>query len=350
MQRKPPAKRLFSGMTGSAFARVNEPAPAVGTLVPAPIIPKRRGPKPKLGVVMTPAERKRKQRITQAEPEKRQLIAEILKITKRGMGAPTHAGDVKRRSATEAAEKNGRERLLQLRNELMLVSIKDLRKYHKALKDNLDPHGRLHNESSGGDSRVNGMSRIERIIAAQQRAEHGGKTRLEGHGPESYEDTTSDCVNVSREPGKQGYGATYAKAPVYDPLQKTESQKRIDNNIDAVVNMLNLRQYIFEPGESGVKCPWCDVMLTTPTGAENHLYAEYTKVENHRDYIKTLEAYEVSESLLNDAKRAQDKNEHVKGIKRLIRDRRRLERKLRQIPKVVQGLEARADETAEVIT
>src|SRR5437879_609307 len=68
LPRKPPVKRLFSGMAGSPLAQVNEP-----TTEPALFVPKRRGPKPKHGYVMTPTERKRNQYERQREPEKRQL-------------------------------------------------------------------------------------------------------------------------------------------------------------------------------------------------------------------------------------------------------------------------------------
>jgi hypothetical protein len=77
-------------MAGSPLARVNFPAPEPAT--PVPILevqenrpntggspPKRRGPKPKYGAVMTPAERKAKQR----RKERRQtLLIESANITK----------------------------------------------------------------------------------------------------------------------------------------------------------------------------------------------------------------------------------------------------------------------------
>src|SRR5438094_122342 len=73
LPRKPPAKRLFSGMAGSPLAVIGKPA------TPAP---RKRGRPPKNTVAMTPAERKAasrtNQKAKQDDVERRKLIAEIL--------------------------------------------------------------------------------------------------------------------------------------------------------------------------------------------------------------------------------------------------------------------------------
>src|SRR5258708_30008037 len=95
MPRKPPAKRLFSGMAGSPLARVEDNAqkpvqvtvavmdaeltPAVETLP----IPNKRGRKPINGVAMTVAERKDRSRTNQKtkqdDAQRRNLIARLVK-------------------------------------------------------------------------------------------------------------------------------------------------------------------------------------------------------------------------------------------------------------------------------
>jgi hypothetical protein len=316
-------------MAGSPFAQINEPVL---------FVPKRRGPKTKHGVVMTPAERKRRQRERQSEPEKRQLVANILKIMKRQMTVPAHAGDLRRQSSTESVQKENRIRLRTLHSELTALSVSDLRKYAETLKDAPDSHGRLHNERSGEGPRINGMSEMERIIAAQERNEHGGKTRPQGHGPTSYE--PADPAD--------------AKTSIYNPLQKTEAEKHIDEAIEQLVK--EFRQALTSPDVSAVKCPWCAVMLTSPTGAENHLNAEYTKGKNQKAYIEKFEAYNeeayspMPTAILDAAKESLQNNLHFTGINEIIKERRRADREWKRKAKEAEFKPDRGAWKTEVIT
>jgi len=333
MPRRPPAKRLFYGMAGSPLAQVNEP-----TTEPALFVPKRRGPKPKHGYVMTPTERKRNQYERQREPEKRQLVAKILKIMKRQMTVPAHDEDLKRRSSTDKVNEDNRIRLRRLRDELTLLSVIDLRKYAKTLKEAPDSHGRLHNERSGEGPRINGMSEMERIIAAQERGEHGGRARPQGHGPTSYE--PADPADV--------------KTSIYNPLQKTESEKPIDEAIEQLVE--EFRQTLASPDVSAVKCPWCPVMPTSPTGAENHFNAEYTKGKNQKVYIEELEAYNeeayspVPTAILDAAKESLQNNLHFTGINEIIKERRLADREWKRKAKDAGFKPDRGAWKTEVIT
>jgi len=287
---------------------------------------------------MTPTERKRNQYERQHEPEKRQLVANILKIMKRQMAVPAHSGDVRRQSSTESVQKENRIRLRTLHSELTALSVSDVQKYAETLKKAPDSHGRLHNERSGEGPRINGMSEMERIIAAQERNEHGGRARPQGHGPTSYE--PADPADV--------------KTSIYNPLQKTEAEKHIDEAIEQLVE--EFRQTLASPDVSAVKCPWCAVMPTSPTGAEIHFNAEYTKGKNQKVYIEELEAYNeeayspVPTAILDAAKESLRNNLHFKGINEIIKERRRADREWKRKAKEAGFKPDRGAWKTEVIT
>src|SRR6266404_6840547 len=112
----------------------------------APIpISKKRGRPPKHGTAMTPAERKvasrASQKAKQDDAERRNLIAEIVKIVRRNLAGP---GDVGRNSTVTA----NRNYVRILHDDLFHLSIDKLQMSLEALKLP-DSRGRLHNERSG---------------------------------------------------------------------------------------------------------------------------------------------------------------------------------------------------------
>jgi hypothetical protein len=300
--RKPPAKRLFSGMAGSPLAQVNElqAEPIVAPAVAGPFsIGKKRGPKPKGDRPMTAAERQRKKRGKDSEPEKRNLVASIIRTTKRGLMTASRA-----KAAKESVREENRIRLRRLRDDLMLLSVVDLRKYAETLKDAPDSRGRLHGENHSGEPKRDENSPIEKIIAAQERDEHGHKVKPKGYGPASFD-----------------HDIPAASAPEFSP-EKSESEERVENAIEKTLGKI-FTDRLSEP----VQCLWCQTMLATPIAAENHLYTEYAKAKSQKEYLKTLEAYiSVPDNFLEAARKALRDNLHFKGINELIREKRKQER------------------------
>lgn len=167
LQRKRPVQRAHTGLVGMPYElEPVAPAPAATPEVSAPpaIVeitpaPKKRGRPPKGDNTMTPVERKTKQRAGET-------IAQVL-------------------------------------------------------KENHDSKGRLHGERSEGDRKF-GMSEIERIIAAQERDEHGKRVKPTGHAPGNYEakDTTADSADATRSytPNKKTW--TEAKEAELEKITK----------------------------------------------------------------------------------------------------------------------------------
>src|SRR5438067_1995651 len=93
---------------------VMEPEPAAPVPTPVETIQKKRGPKPKFGVAMTPAERKTRSRTNQKakldDAERRKLVAEILVIARRNLAGPDKPGreriTVKRRNDIRDENRN----------------------------------------------------------------------------------------------------------------------------------------------------------------------------------------------------------------------------------------------------
>lgn len=165
-QRKPPAKRLFTGMAGSPLSKVTPPdQPPV-----VPPAPSKRGRPPKHGVAMSNAERKRRERASierdRTAPEREELIKKIKK----------------RIRTSEHADITAMKRALaQFSDMLDQKSMDDLRDIAKAYRIH-DQTGRdsLEGHTGGKD--------IEKIDAAAQRDENGRRPRT-GMTAERFADT-----------------------------------------------------------------------------------------------------------------------------------------------------------------
>jgi hypothetical protein len=282
-----------------AAAAPAEPPVAVGRAKP--------GPKPKHGIAMGAAERQRARRAREQEPEKRNLVAAILRIYKHGMTSP----DVRSRTRQGVEDIRGQNRALlrSYHDSLTLLTVRDLRKALDALESVLDSKGRLPNERSGEGPHKDGVSEMERIIAAKQRDEliGGRKGAPAGAGPQSYDapDTTVDPADSARK---------------WIPGSKPAAVAAVDDEIESIIEEL------FEDTESPT-CLWCSEKFLVPTAAENHLYAEYNKAKSQRERIKHLEACvedtPEAQFLLDEARQRFKDNGHFAGINKRIRDMRR---------------------------
>ena len=177
---------------------------------------------------------------------------------------------------------DGRQYQRKLHAELILLNVSDLRKSVEVLKENLDAHGRLHNERSGERDRLNGMSEIERLIARREQREND--RRISPKSP------------------------SILKAPQSDEAREAAIR-------DLLINEMSVTH----------TCPWCDAKFDVRTAAENHLNDEYDRGKRQADHVKILRSYElVPPELLDEATRRLSMQAHYLGInERAQRLRRR---------------------------
>ena len=134
----------------------------------------------------------------------------------------------------------------------------ELRSSVEILKQNLDSHGRLHNERSGEGKRLGGQSEIERLLSRMERSANQRK------------------ISEKRP--------SILKAP------------RTDEKVDAAIR--DLMETLVDR-----KCPWCKKEFDVRVAAENHLQEEFDKGKRKAEHIKTLQAYEsIPIDLLEEAK------------------------------------------------
>ncbi len=293
-QRKPPVRRAFSGLAGSPLAVVAEVKP---------------GPRPKYGTAMTARQRQRESRARKQDPDKRSLVAKILKIQRQGIGVPR-----KGLMTGESIKEANRVRLRQLRDQLMALTVRDLQRYLDALKSSGDRIGRLHGETSGNSDTINGMSHIERVIAAVERDQNGHKEKI-GHGPAVFDkpDSMDDPADV--------YQARF------NP-NKAEPEQRLD---DAIGHLLK---------KFSGKCQWCDEQFASKDAYENHLYELFRKFASRKDATTDLvegieEMYmppEIRRAWEADIDRAKSEirtEPHFTGISAMIAAARKHDREIR---------------------
>jgi hypothetical protein len=278
--------------------------PATETPEPAPalVIPthKKMGRPPRLGVAMTPAERKAASRLNrkqkEQDAERRRLIAELMKIYRRQQSRIVIDAR-KTHKKWEDAHKAARQHERQHLDELTQMSLAGLQSVLGIQTRTPDTHGRLHNERSGETERGYGQSEIERILAAQQHdasltsasttlraatispndlfieseqerdPNHallaaGHKSKPKGCGPTSFEvDKTAEVADATRR------GPT---KPVYEP---TTREKWKTKAIESLVSKID-----FYSGPSP-KCAYCQKTFLVKLSAENHLEEQYGQGE-----------------------------------------------------------------------
>jgi hypothetical protein len=165
--------------------------------------------------------------------------------------------------------------LRNLRDELLTLPRGELQGVVEVLKQNLDAHGRLHNERSGERERLNGMSEIERLLARKNQRENG-------------------CQVSVQTP-------SILKAP--------QSDEARDAAIRDLLNDISVDR----------RCPWCNTSFEARTAAENHFNDQYDRGKRQADHVKTLRALDlVPPELLEDAKRRLLEESHYLGINERI--------------------------------
>jgi len=233
-QQRKRTQRAFTGLVGRY-----EPEPADS-----------RGPgRPRIHA--DNAEKQRAYRNRRADPERRGLIAWVIK---------------KSRSV-----EHNRAYQRKLREELLTVTLDDLRTIVQTLKQNLDTHGRLHNERSGEGERLNGISEIERLLARKEQRRNGHQVSV--------------------------------KTPSI--LKAPQSDEARDAAIRDLVNEMSVDHI----------CSWCGTKFDVRTAPENHFQDEYAQGKRQADQVKTLRALDlVPTEILEEAERRLTEQTHYLGI------------------------------------
>jgi hypothetical protein len=222
-------------------------------------VPKKRGRPPKGERAMTPAERKARSR---SDIERRNLVAEFIKRTKRGLTDIVGAGELR-----DQERANQRKRMRQLRDDLLMLSIDDLRNTVATLKELSDSSGRLRNERSGEKSRASGMSEIERIVSMRERDEDGRKVKPEGTAPTPFEiDDTADKAD-NHQSFDRGAARTYIRSRLDNDL----TQKKLDDKITAIA------QWAYSLPDFRNHCRLCGHEATSTQGREDHVWGAYER-------------------------------------------------------------------------
>jgi hypothetical protein len=297
---------------------------AVMDLEPTPVVesaPKKRGPKPKDGVAMTPAERKarsrQKQKAKLDDAERRKLIVELMRIYDRQQADVIVTG--RDRDAVARAEdrrKIDREQKRVYLEHLKTVSLDGLRLALETEKQAPDTHGRLTNERSGEGNREHGQSEIERLLAAKQ------------HDSSLFEDENQDPLlagGFKVKPVGAGADSFDRKDTTADTADKPTSRPRISAMVlerqkNADKKMLALVHDAFDDfGHCQVPsfCPYdrtpCTFQAENSDEALEHLWAKFFEGEKLWDHVDKLADPAIADTLrvlLVEARRKAAANVH----------------------------------------
>jgi hypothetical protein len=315
--RKPPAKRLFSGMAGSPLSKIIEPTakPAQSPSAAVPVmpetpavetspLPKKRGRPPKHAVAMTCAQRQVRSRANRKakhdDAEHRNLIARLVKIYDRQATDVVVFGRdrdaVKRAEDRRAIDRKQKRLYLE---QLKALSLEELQLALEG-KQTPDTHGRLPGERSGEGARAMGQSEIERLIAVKQ------------HDSSLFEDEDQDpnmAEGFKVTPKGAGADSFDAKESTADTADKPTTRQRIPTMVlerQKTTNekMLALVHEVFdETGCCHIEelCMYdrtpCSFRATNTDEAVEHLWAEYYKGERLWDHVRKLSDPAIAETI-----------------------------------------------------
>src|SRR5437016_2084271 len=305
MPRKPPAKRLFTGMVGLPPEEPPTPASPAPVVPVAPAMPKKLGRPPKNGVAMTETERKTQSRADlkqkQHDAERRQLISALMKIYRRQQ--PEIMFDPKRQRRMDELRKVDRQQRRTYLAELEGLPIEKLRLAMEG-KNTPDTRGRLPGERSGEGERALGQSEIERIVAAQDRDENGRAVGPEGTGPASF-DRPDETVDLADKWAQRGRRIS---------ARQLADQESTDNKLRALVSEVFDR---FGHCHIESRCQYdktpCTFVAKNHNEAVEHLWAEYYRGEKLWDHVNRLSDPDIADTagtLLIEARKAAIANIH----------------------------------------
>lgn len=226
VQRKKPALRFFKGLVGSSTEAIHAPKPELI----APTVPT--------------------QSVAEIQAE---LIAKYDSKVKRKRGRPAVSGKAltaaerKQRSRAQQAEKSARAAV----NKAYLAEIQSVMREHR------DSAGRLHGETSGGDSVSARLDRLQ--IEDGQVADGGGRVSASGCDPHTFE--------------RGGYGGIKETASQWANRQDFYAPARWNaGEKEAYIQALAIRCCVEE-----CHCKFSDFASPNYEDVTDHFCAEHTK-------------------------------------------------------------------------
>jgi hypothetical protein len=285
-----------------------------------PVVAKR-GPKLKGERPMTPAERKAKQRAKAADVQRRDIVAQLVKINRRRLSKP----DVTSPQAHNVFA-NNRIRLRKIHDEWVLLPLEELQKTLRTYDEIKDSTGRLHGEASGEKDRSNGMSHPEKIIAAAEGERQGrfDDAACTGRGGDAVQ-------NYNTEQGTTGETTGRPPRGLHIPREHTDYLDRRELIIGKLIEKHTKRE-----ADGDRRCLLCSeselVENTDGTKSRKFIYPVLipgSDVRDHfwREYDKGLQAFyryqelsedsgivELAQFLVDDARRAYQNSKHLQAV------------------------------------
>jgi hypothetical protein len=304
----------------------NVAAPVV-VETPVANVPKKPGRPSKYGTAMTPAQRKAESRKMQGEKqankERRDIVAKYVKSYRRMLPIikPT---DPQWRSKTI----EHRQRLRKFHDELMTLSLQQLKDALKVWEETPDQWGRLPGERSGESGRKHGMSEPERIISAEET--DTGRVTPGGHGPAIDKD---DERGDFRPPSGQRIPPEHIA--FLEDREKIIGQL-VSKFYDAERGHI-IKNYEGEQHFEKKQCRLCGALIPDPSDVRQHFWEEYGKgLEAYYKYLELNEPHitELAPFIVEDARLRYTQNKHLQCVWSLARvqreDRRQETRKTRK--------------------
>jgi hypothetical protein len=315
MQRRKPPQRAFSGLVGKPYEpSVPEAIPAPGpVLVPALTPAKKPGRPPKYANNgEKQAEYRKRQKIKEDDTERRTLVTELMRIYKR------QQGDIVFNPLNPSAKdhhriSDGKQRRAY-HDALMEFPLKDLQLALATEKEAPDSHGRLPGETSGEGPRSNGMSSVERQIAAAERDQDGRKVRPKGAGPDSFEHLNTADPADNEAPRGQRISA-----------KELENEDRINAKFKALA-LKGFDEYghCQIPSMCAYDQTPCTFKAASSEAAIEHLWTEFRRGEKLWEHFERLRDPDIAEMvgpLLTEARRKACANTHYWVITQWLKTR-----------------------------
>jgi hypothetical protein len=155
------------------------------------------------------------------------------------------------------------------------------RKSQQVIEAHHDYKGRLHDETSGGNS----MQKIDRIIAARDRKElYGGQKPVRGAGPDVF-DKTDPTVDLADVPTAKKYPRRIIRFPHNWGLDGSDKERVIDE----LASDLFEGEEASSDSDSTLTCKLCGTVVVYWPNARSHVHQEYQKgVKQRAFYNQTL--------------------------------------------------------------
>jgi hypothetical protein len=276
IQRRPAAKRLFTGLAGRPFdpgdtapTPVVAPEPVVSV---TPIAPKRGRPPTNGGEAMSAAERQRQSRARKRQAETAPERLTLLKLIVRRVKTSEHADIEMMKRA-----------LKTFHDALDALTVEDLRDIAKQYTVLHDRKGRSSLEGHTGTKLLVAgefIDRIERIFAkSESQMMYGGRKPAMGASPNVDDQSDEDSgITSSNAPTRESEVTVWDLIPqVTEYLFEGDEENMWDTEESTLTNLPTLR------------CRACQHQCSTWTEARRHIEEMVKDGEKQGQMIRTLE-------------------------------------------------------------